>query len=137
MSKRRILWNMIGACVATWIGLGFLIPTLVPAEWVCQETGVNGITCQARPGSLGPGFTTAMVIFGVAGILAFVAWFGGLVRTIKMRDWVWMVLLMLGSGIATLVYALVGPEQPLTPSSPASSTAPSPAPPERTPTTVG
>jgi hypothetical protein len=138
MSKKRILWNMIGACIVTWVGLGFLIPTLVSVEWVCQRTGVSGITCQARPESLGPGFTTAMVFFGVAGILGLVAWIGALVRTIKMRDWVWMVLLIAGSGIATLIYALVGrDQQPTTMAYPPPSHAAPLPPPERTPTPVG
>lgn len=138
MSKKRILWNMLGACMVTWVGLGFLFPTVMSAQWVCQKTGVNGINCQARPESLGPGFTTAMVLFGVAGIMALVAWIGALVRTIKMRDWVWMVLLIAGSGIATLVYALVSGDQPLTAAKyqPPANVPLSP-PPERTPTSVG
>ena len=138
MSKKRILWNMIGACMVTWIGLGFLIPTVVSAQWVCQKTGVNGINCQAKPESLGAGFTTAMVLFSVAGILALVAWIGALVRTIKMRDWIWMVLLIVGSGMATLVYALVSADQPpTTVNYPPTTSAPLPPPPERTPTLVG
>jgi hypothetical protein len=138
MRKKRILWNMVGACMVTWIGLGFLIPTLVSAQWVCQKSGVNGLNCQAKPESLGPGFTTAMVLFGVAGILALVAWIGALVRTIKMRDWIWMVLLIAGSGIATLIYALVSGDQPLTaaPYQPPTN-ASLPPPPERTRVPVG
>ena len=138
MSKKRILWNIIGACMVIWVGVGFLLPTLVSAQWVCQKTGVNGINCQARPESLGQGFTIAMVLFGVAGILALVAWIGALVRTIKMRDWIWMVLLVAGSGIATLIYALVSADQP---SRNADQLPPTtvlvPPPPERTPTLVG
>ncbi len=138
MSKKSILRQMITACIFAVVGLGFLIPSLAQAKWVCIKTGTVSVNCQATPESLGVGFIIAMTLFGVAGIFALIAWIGALVRTIKMRDWVWFVLLIACSGIATLVYAIVWPEKPqatgLYP--PPSSAIPIP-PPGRTPTPVG
>jgi cytochrome bd-type quinol oxidase subunit 2 len=56
----------------------------------------------------------AVVIYIVAGILAFIAWIGALIKTARLGEWVWFILLLIlgGTGIMMLVYIFAGPTKP-------------------------
>ena len=56
----------------------------------------------------------AVVIYIVAAILAFIAWIGALIKTARLGEWVWFILLLIlgGTGIMMLVYIFAGPTQP-------------------------
>jgi hypothetical protein len=41
--------------------------------------------------------------------LATIAWIGALIRSAKMQTWGWFVVVLLFSGLGTLIYAIAGP----------------------------
>ncbi len=56
--------------------------------------------------------TLSLVGIGVAfigGIFNLVAWIGALVRSARMQTWVWFIVVLLFSSLATLIYALAAP----------------------------
>jgi hypothetical protein len=116
MSKKVILWLSLCASALLVGGLGILIPSLAFfTRWTCQQTPAGGLNCEAAPESLGAGFYTAVALLAVGGILFLSAWIGALVRAARMQDWLWLVILLVGSGIAALVYGIIGPDTyPLT-----------------------
>jgi hypothetical protein len=56
----------------------------------------------------------SLLVYIVAAILATVAWVGALIKTAKLGQWLWFVLLLLFSGIMMLVYIFAGPTEPKT-----------------------
>ena len=116
MSKKIILWLSLCASVLVVAGLSILIPSLVFfARWTCERTGSSSINCNAAPESLGAGFWSAIAILIVGSVVFLIAWLGALVRAARMQDWIWFIILLIGSGIATVIYGFVGPDRyPLT-----------------------
>jgi|SRR5579885_1138075 len=103
-SLTRILY-LIGLVIG--IVAGILEYMAIAATHVDTTTGaVTGM----NPGLL----SIALVIAGVAGILAFVAWIGALVKTAQLARWGWFIVLLLLSWlvIPMLVYIFAGPETP-------------------------
>lgn len=56
----------------------------------------------------------SLLLYIVAAVLATVAWVGALIKTAKLGQWIWFVLLLLFSGIMMLVYIFAGPTEPKT-----------------------
>lgn len=56
----------------------------------------------------------ATIIYIVAGILAFISWVGALIKTARLGQWVWFILVLLlgGTGIMMLIYIFAGPTEP-------------------------
>jgi len=54
----------------------------------------------------------AILLLVVGGILAFVAWIGALIKTARLGQWLWFILLIVFSGITMLVYIFAGPTKP-------------------------
>lgn len=56
----------------------------------------------------------AAAIYVIGAILAIVAWIGALIKTARLGEWVWFILLLIlgGTGIMMLVYIFAGPTQP-------------------------
>lgn len=52
------------------------------------------------------------LLFIVGGILATIAWVGALIKTARLGQWMWFVLLLIFSGITMLIYIFAGPTQP-------------------------
>ena len=52
------------------------------------------------------------LLFIVGGILATIAWIGALIKTARLGQWLWFVLLLIFSGITMLVYIFAGPTEP-------------------------
>lgn len=112
MSKKGIRWLSLSASALTLAGLGVLIPSVVFfATWTCQRTGANGLNCQAAPESLGAGFWTSIALLIVGSAIFLIAWIGALIRAARMRDILWLIILIVGSGAATLIYGFIGPDK--------------------------
>ena len=56
-------------------------------------------------GSIGTGLLSG-------GICSLIAWIGGLIKTAQISAWVWFVLILLFTPLATLIYGIVGPDKP-------------------------
>ncbi len=54
----------------------------------------------------------ATILLVVGSIFALIAWIGALVKTARLGQWVWFILLIVFSGITMLVYIFAGPTQP-------------------------
>jgi hypothetical protein len=81
-----------------------------------NSTTVNPDGTLSTPPSAGIGalLLVAFLVYGVGGILAFVAWLGALIKTARLGQWLWFVLVLLLSwtGIMMLVYIFAGPTKP-------------------------
>ena len=110
MSKRTILFLSIAAillgivaAVAYVVGLGAVVN--------CAGTGATTVStdCAAQ------GATPILIGIGVgilAGICSLIAWIGGLIKSAQTQAWVWFVLILLFTPLATLIYGIVGPDKP-------------------------
>jgi hypothetical protein len=108
LSKRTILFLSIAAillgivaAVAYVVGVGAVVN--------CTGTGATTIStdCAAQ------GATPILIGIGVgilAGICSLIAWIGGLIKTAQIGAWVWFVLILLFTPLATLIYGFAGPE---------------------------
>lgn len=54
----------------------------------------------------------SILLLVVGGVFALIAWIGALIKTAKLGQWVWFILLIVFSGITMLVYIFAGPTQP-------------------------
>ena len=50
-----------------------------------------------------------LILYSLAGLLTFLSWLFGIIRTIRGQAWGWFVVILLFSPIATLIYGLMGP----------------------------
>ena len=110
MSKRTILILSIAAillgivaAVAYGVGIG--------AAANCAGAGATTISADC----VSQGATPVLIGIGVgllAGICSFIAWIGGLIKTAQTQAWVWFVLILLFTPLATLIYGIVGPDKP-------------------------
>ena len=107
MRKRTILWLILSAIILSIIGVAIFVPSIVAAAKQCpQGQGTCNVT-------LNGGETVGVGIGGflwvIAGILWLIAWIGALIRSAKMQTWGWFVVVLLLSGLGTLLYAIAGP----------------------------
>jgi len=54
----------------------------------------------------------SILLLIVGSVFALIAWIGALIKTAKLGQWVWFILLIVFSGITMLVYIFAGPTQP-------------------------
>lgn len=101
--------------------LGGIILAIIATILFVASSGIaaaNATPDGQVPGSAGAIFAilaiVAVLLYIVAGILAFIAWIGALIKTAQLGEWVWFILLLiLGSTvIMMLVYIFAGPTQP-------------------------
>ena len=89
--------------------VGFIIGLVIAGVGASQTTtAADGTTTLT-----GTGATLALVglaLYVIAGILAFVAWIGALIKTAQLQRWGWFVCLIIFSGITMLIYIFAGPE---------------------------
>lgn len=68
--------------------------------------------------SLGAGASimaiVSLLLYIVAAVLATIAWIGALIKTARLGQWVWFILVFLFAPIAMLVYIFAGPTEPKT-----------------------
>src|SRR5262245_46406813 len=65
-----------------------------------------------HPGSA----VVGLILCGLAGLIALVAWIGALVRMAQLHRWGWFVFLLIFSGITMLFYIFFGPKTSASPS---------------------
>lgn len=95
--------------------IGFIVGIVVGTIGASQTT-VDATTGAAS--LTGTGAILALVgvaLYVIAGILAFVAWIGALIKTAQLQRWGWFVCLIVFSGITMLIYIFAGPETRPTP----------------------
>ena len=105
MSKRTILFLSIGAIV---IGIvGWVV--LLGAAASCTPATSSTTTATCSSGAAG-GALIATLLLVVAGILTFVSWLLGLIKTARIGKWGWFILVLLISPLGSLIYGAAGPE---------------------------
>ncbi len=72
----------------------------------------NGTPSDAGTASFGILGLIAILLLAVGGVLALVSWIGALVKTARLGQWLWFILLIVFSGITMLVYIFAGPTKP-------------------------
>jgi MFS family permease len=89
--------------------LGFIIGIVLTVVTAGQtSTAADGTpTLSSTGAALG---LVGIVLYIIAGILAFVAWIGALIKTAQLQRWGWFVCLIIFSGITMLIYIFAGPE---------------------------
>ena len=119
MTKTVITRLFVVACVAVVAGLVLAIGAALAAYsggvFIMDGPDVGGIEMS--------GFALAMIVLGIAGMLAIVtgaacglvAWIGALLNTAQLEDKTWFILLLvlgvMSAGfIAMLVYVIAGPD---------------------------
>jgi len=109
MSKAnsRILYLVgVGICLVATIPLVF---GLVGST--TTTTAVNGVvTTQLISFGNATLFWLAIGMYIVGGITAFVGYIGALIKMAQLEQWLWLILLLVFSGITMLVYIFAGPE---------------------------
>jgi len=75
-------------------------------------TNPDGTVSTTAGAGLGIMLLVAFIVYAVGGILAIVAWIGALVKTARLSQWLWFILLIVFSGITMLVYIFAGPTKP-------------------------
>lgn len=110
MSKRIILWLEVIAIIVSIIGLAVFLPTVLSVAQTCTPEQLSAQTCTPTVSTgQGAGFVIGVLLFVVAGIVHLVAWIGALIRSAKMQTWGWFVIVLIFSGLGTLIYAIAGP----------------------------
>ncbi len=90
--------------------VGFIVGLVVAGVGASQTTvdATTGATSLTGTGAILA--LVGVVLYIIAGILAFVAWIGALIKTAQLQRWGWFVCLIIFSGITMLVYIFGGPE---------------------------
>ncbi|HEY7342028.1 MAG TPA: hypothetical protein VH591_14205 [Ktedonobacterales bacterium] len=89
-----------------------IILFIVGTTAAIATSDANGVPSDAGATSFGILGLIAILVLAVGGVLALVAWIGALVKTAKLGQWLWFILLIVFSGITMLVYIFAGPTQP-------------------------
>ena len=110
MSKRVILWMELISFVLAIIGLVVFLPAVFSTVQTCTQEQIQANTCTPTVGATqAAGFGIGVILFIIAGVLATIAWIGALIRTARMQDWIWFIIVLLLHGLGTLIYAFAGP----------------------------
>jgi hypothetical protein len=104
MSKRTILILSIGAII---IGIAGWVVLLGAAASCTPATSSTTATCSS--GAAG-GALVAILLLVIAGILTFLSWLFGLIKTARSGKWGWFILVFLISPLGSLIYGAAGPE---------------------------
>ena len=94
--------------------LGFIVGFVLTIVGASQtSTAADGTSTISGTGAAVA--LVGVVLYAIAGILAFVAWIGALIKTAQLQRWGWFVCLIVFSGITMLIYIFAGPETGPTP----------------------
>lgn len=110
MRKKTILYLVVIAIILAIIGVVVFVPSIVAATHQCTQAQLNSNTCSVKlSGGETAGVTAGSILWLISAILWLVAWIGALIRSAKMQSWVWFVIVLIFSGLGTLIYALFAP----------------------------
>ena len=110
LSKRTILFLSIAAILLFIVG-GVAYVVGGAAAVNCAGTGATTISTDcASQGAVPVLIGTGALILGA--ICSLIAFIGGLIKTAQIGAWVWFVLILLFTPLATLIYGIVGPDKP-------------------------
>jgi hypothetical protein len=110
MRKKTILWLVLTAIVLAIIGVAVFVPSFATAARHCTPEQINTNTCSVRMnGAETVGVVIGSILWLISAVIWIVAWIGALVRSARMQTWVWFVIVLIFSGLGTLLYALFGP----------------------------
>ncbi len=110
MSKRTILFLSIAAILLFIVG-GVAYVVGGTAAVSCAGSGATTISTDcASQGALPVLIGTALL--GLGGLCSLLAFIFGLIKTAQLGAWVWFVLILLFTPLATLIYGIVGPDKP-------------------------
>ncbi len=116
MRKKTILWLVLSAIVLAIVGVVIFAPAIATATSHCTQQQISSNTCSITlQGAQAAGVTIGAILWLVTAILWLIAWIGALVRSARMGSWVWFVIVLIFSGLGTLIYALFGPSDRPTP----------------------
>ena len=116
MRKKTILWVVLAAIVLAIVGAVIFAPSIATATSHCTQEQISNNTCSITlKGGQAAGVIIGSILWVVSGVLWLVAWIGALIRSAKMGSWVWFVIILLFSGLGTLIYAIFGPRDRPTP----------------------
>ena len=108
MSKRTILILSIAAILLGIVG-AIAYGAGVGAVASCAGTGATTVSTDCATQGATPFLIgTGLLILG--GICSLIAFIGGLIKTAQIGAWVWFVLILLFTPLATLIYGIAGPE---------------------------
>ncbi|HEX5156378.1 MAG TPA: hypothetical protein VFW17_04090 [Ktedonobacterales bacterium] len=97
-----ILLDIVGIILFT-IGTGAAIATANTATGTPSDAGAASFSILGL---------ISILLLIVGSVFALIAWIGALIKTAKLGQWVWFILLIVFSGITMLVYIFAGPTQP-------------------------
>ena len=104
----RILYLVgLGVCLLATVPLIF---GLVGSTFTTTYLANGGIEHQLISFGNAALFWLAIGMYVVGGIIAFVGYIGALIKMVQLEQWLWLILLLVFSGITMLVYIFVGPE---------------------------
>ena len=110
MNKKTILWLELAAIVLGIIGgVAIGISSAAAVTNNCTQDQIQAGTCTLTTSAVGPGFYIGLIIVALAGLAGLIAWVMALVRTISMKTWGWFAVVLILSGLGTLIYAIAGP----------------------------
>ena len=110
MRKKTILWLVLTAIVLAIIGVAVFVPSFATAARHCTPEQINANTCPVTlSGAETVGVVIGSILWLISAVIWIVAWIGALVRSARMQTWVWFVIVLIFSGLGTLLYALFGP----------------------------
>ncbi len=96
-----LLLNIVGIILFV-VGTGAAVAT----------ANSNGTVSDAGATSFGILGLIAILLLIVGSIVFLIAWIGALIKTARLGQWVWFILLLLFSYITMLVYIFAGPTEP-------------------------
>jgi hypothetical protein len=106
-SRNLYLAGLILAIIATVL---LVVSTVVLAAG--STVNADGTLNTTAGTGIGILAIVASVVYIVAAVLLLVAWIGALIKSARLSQWMWFVLLLLFSGITMLVYIFAGPTEP-------------------------
>ncbi len=99
LSRNLYLIAILGLIV------GFVLSIAAASQTTTAADGTPTVTSTGALLAL-----VGLALYAIAGILAFVAWIGALIKTAQLQRWGWFVCLIIFSGITMLIYIFAGPE---------------------------
>lgn len=81
-----------------------------PPASSCQDTScIPWVTATTTSKEVDALEVVAVVVFVFSGIVGFIGWISAIIRSARMQTWNWFVVILVLSGLGTLIYAIAGP----------------------------